>query len=159
MQYVFRRAIALALIPFAAAVAQNSNNSSGAPGRASGASSDGEGKKALNLEDYGKWMRLGASNISGDGKWMTYTLTPNEGAGGTLHIKHIDSGNEITVPLAGGGGGGGRGGRGGAAAGGGGGTGPTFSDDSKWITYTVSNNAGGRGAGGRGAGGGGRGNA
>ena len=144
-----RRAVAIACIvaPIAGVRAQ-SNSGSSNPAAAAAAARDGEGKKPLNLEDYARWVRIGGTAISADGKWMTYTLTPNEGGSPVLHIKPIDGGNEITVNLGGGGaGGGGRGGRGG---GGGGGGGPAFSDDSKWITYTVASSAGRGGAGGRG---------
>jgi dienelactone hydrolase len=144
-----RRVVAIACIvaPIVGVHAQ-SNAGNASPASVGAAARDGDGKKPLNLEDYARWVRIGGTSISADGKWMTYTLTPNEGGSPTLHIKPIDGGNEITVSLGGGGaGGGGRGGRGG---GGGGGGGPSFSDDSKWITYTVTASAGRGGTGGRG---------
>lgn len=146
-RFVLRTAAtALVLVPSFGAVAQTTAAVSGAPARAS---APPNGTKVLNLEDYGRWNRISGTSISNDGKWMTYVLTPNEGGSPTLHIKPIDGGDEIQVGL-GGGGGGGRGGRGGGRGGGGGG-GPSFSDDSRWITYTVVPS--GRGGGGRGAGG------
>jgi hypothetical protein len=32
-----------------------------------------------NLEDYGRWNRITNSAISSDGKWVTFTYSPNEG--------------------------------------------------------------------------------
>jgi dipeptidyl aminopeptidase/acylaminoacyl peptidase len=151
-----RRSLALVCVaPFLSLAAQSNTGSGSAVPPTAKTAADGGGLKVLNLEDYGRWNRIGGTAISADGKWMSYTLTPNEGGEPTLHIKPIDSGNEITVVLGGGGGGGrggGGGGRGAAPAGGGGG--PTFSDDSKWITYTVTPTAGRGGSGRAGRGGG-----
>ena len=78
--------------------------------------------KALNLDDYGGWNRIGTTALSRDGKWMTFTYTPNEGGDPVLHVKALDGDKDYTViPRRGGRrrrwtrGGGGRG----AAAGGG----------------------------------------
>ncbi len=139
MPLPFRRpllALVLSCLPLAALLAQPA-----------------AGKKVLNLEDYGRWQRISAQAISADGAWMTYTLTPNEGGEPSLRIKPTAGGAETVIALGGGGAGGRGGGGGRGGAGGGGGASPTFSDDSKWIFYTVQPSAarGGAGGGGRGA--------
>jgi outer membrane biosynthesis protein TonB len=99
-------------------------------------------KKPLTVDDYTKWRTIADSAISGDGKWVTYTLQqtntiPAE-AKPVLHLKHLETNEEITVPHANGG---------------------TFSLDSRWIAYQVDPGAAERArrerAGGGGGGGGG----
>ena len=92
-------------------------------------------KKVLNLEDYGRWNRINAPAVSNDGKWMTYTVTPNDGEP-TLHVKSLDGDKDYTTSLGTAGGGAGRAG-GAAGRGGGGGGAPVFSPDSRWIAYFV----------------------
>ena len=93
-----------------------------------------DGKKVLTLADYGPWKRITSTALSDDGKWMTYTLSPNDGDE-TLVVKQLDGETSYTIPIglpaAGGRGGGGRGG----AAGGG--ASVQFSDDGHWIAYYV----------------------
>lgn len=92
--------------------------------------------KPLNLEDYGRFNRINAAALSSDGKWMTYTYSPNDGQG-TLYIKNLDANTLYTIP------------RGSAAQ---------ISDNSRWAAYFIDPATGGRGGGGRGgAPGGGRG--
>ena len=97
------------------------------------------GKKTLTLADYGPWKRITATSLSNDGKWATYTYSPNDGDE-TLYVKQLDGDTVRTVAVGASGGGGGRGGGGGSVQ---------FSDDSRWIAYFV--NPAGRGS--RGAGG------
>ena len=52
--------------------------------------------KVLNLPDYGRWNRITGSAISPDGKWMTYTLQPNDGDA-TLLVKQLDGDKVYTV--------------------------------------------------------------
>ena len=77
-------------------------------------------KKPLTVEDYTKWRTIADSSISGDGRWVTYTLqqtnTIAAEARPVLHLKNLDTNEEITVPHA---------------------TGGTFSLDSRWIAYQV----------------------
>ena len=87
----------------------------------------------LGVEDYTKWRTIADSAISGDGKWVTYTLqqtntTPPE-AKPVLHLLNLDTNETITVPHASGG---------------------TFSADSKWIAYQVDPGAAQRARSGRG---------
>ena len=91
-----------------------------------------DGKKVLTLADYGPWKRITSTALSDDGKWMTYTLSPNDGDE-TLMIKQLDGEMVYTIPIgppAAAGRAGGRGGAGGAAS-------VQFSDDSHWIAYYV----------------------
>jgi dipeptidyl aminopeptidase/acylaminoacyl peptidase len=77
-------------------------------------------KRALSVDDYPKWRSITESAISGDGKWATYVLQltntiPAE-AKPALHLKNLETNEEVTVQHA---------------------TGGTFSADSKWIAYQV----------------------
>ena len=89
------------------------------------------GKKVLELSDYGKWKRIGSTALSPNGQWFAYAITPNEGDG-TLFIKELDGARSYTQLR---------------------GTGPVFSDDSRWVAYNVgpaeAGGRGGRGGGGR----------
>ncbi len=118
-----RRLLSLALLFSAAtAVAQQ-------PTLQGSAAADPVHKKVLTLADYGRWNRITGAAISADGKWMTYTHTPNDGDA-TLFIKELDGPKLYTVPV---------------------GSGAQFSDNGRWIGYFVSQptptGRGGRGAG------------
>jgi len=89
--------------------------------------------KVLNLPDYGRWNRVTATAISPDGKWMTYTLQPNDGDA-TLLVKQLD-GNKVYTVNAGTAATAGRG-EGGGGFGGGTANGPAFSDDSALSATT-----------------------
>ena len=115
-------AFALAAVPAAAFAQANT----GAPSQQGASDKKDPGAlKVLNLPDYGRWNRITATAISPDGKWMTYTLQPNDGDA-TLLVKQLDGDRVYTVnagtaPAAGRGeGGGGFGGFGGGSFGGGG---------------------------------------
>jgi dipeptidyl aminopeptidase/acylaminoacyl peptidase len=138
-QKLLRRAFVFAVValPLQSATAQ-------APANA-GTATKASGLKVLNLEDYGRWNRIGSSAISSDGRWVSFTYTPNEGDP-VLHVKALDGDKVYTIPLGSAGGGGGRGGRGG----GGGGNAPQFSEDARWFTYFVNPAGRGAGRGGRG---------
>ena len=113
--------------------------------------------KALQLEDFARWNRITSPALSPDGKWMTFTYSPNEGGQTILHVKALDGSKDYTVSV-GGGAGGGRAGGGGGRGGAGGGNAPSFTDDSKWAAYSVTPQGRGTGAGGAAPGGrGGRG--
>ena len=73
-------------------------------------------KKVLSLADYGRWNRITGAALSSDGKWMTYTHTPNDGDA-TLFIKELDGSKLYTVPV---------------------GSGAQFSDNGRWVGYFVS---------------------
>ena len=93
-------------------------------------------KKALGVEDYTKWRTIADSAISGDGKWVTYTLqlsntTPAESKP-VLHLLNLDTDETVRVEHASGG---------------------MFSADSKWLAYQVDPGAAQRARAGRGRGG------
>jgi len=96
-----------------------------------------QSRKVLGLDDYPKWRSIGSQALSSDGTWVSYTLqftnTPTTETKPELRLLNLTTGQEITVAHA---------------------TGGTFSDDAKWLAYTVDPSSGGR-AGGRGARGGG----
>jgi dipeptidyl aminopeptidase/acylaminoacyl peptidase len=120
-----RRILALALLFSASVAAAQSVQQQ--------AKADPVHKKVLTLADYGRWNRITGAALSSDGRWMTYTHTPNDGDA-TLFIKELDGTKLYTVPV---------------------GSGAQFSDNGRWVGYFVSP-ASTTGRGGRGNG---RGNA
>ncbi len=120
-------ASALILAPLYAASAQQNQTPPATSMKASGL-------KVLNLEDYGRWNRISNSSISSDGKWVSFTYSPNEGEP-VLHVKALDGDKDYTTSL-GTAPGAGRGGAAGGRGGGGGNT-PQFSSDARWVTYFV----------------------
>ncbi len=114
-------------------------------------------KKALSIDDYGRWKTIASVAMSDDGQWACYIYRPREGDA-NLYVRHLDSEKLYTINI-GSQGAGGRGAGVGAPLGpgaGGGGGGPMFSDDSHWIAYFINppartGTAGARGGAGRGA--------
>ena len=89
--------------------------------------------KPIALEDYAKFKRITAAAISADGKWMHYTVTPNDGDG-TLFVKSLDGDKVHEIAR---------------------GANPAFSEDGRWFGYFIAPPAAqGRGRGNRGGGGG-----
>jgi hypothetical protein len=74
------------------------------------------GPRPITLDDYPRFKRLAGGALSTDGKWMLYTVTPNEGDA-TLFIKSLDTDTVYEIPR---------------------GTGASFSDNAKWVGYFVS---------------------
>ncbi len=72
-------------------------------------------KKVLNIEDYGRWRSVGSAAISGDGNWITYVYSLRE-KDDTLYVKNLVNDKIYQIPL---------------------GSGPKFSDDSRWVAYTL----------------------
>src|SRR5215813_4407856 len=97
-------ALALALLPAAPAATGQRDASAPAPAAATGP----DGKKVLTLADYGPWKRITQTAISDDGKWVTYSYSPNDGDE-TLFVKQLDGDKLYTIPI-GSAAGGGRGG-------------------------------------------------
>src|SRR5262249_44332328 len=91
--------------------------------------------KALNVPDYGRWRSIGSATISDDGVFATWSYTQRN-VDDTLYVHNLNTDADTKIPR---------------------GSGPQFSDDSKWIVYTVAppgaNGRGGRGGRGGGAGG------
>ena len=71
--------------------------------------------KPITLDDYAHFKRIAGASISNDGKWMLYTVTPNDGDG-TLFVKSLDAATVHEIAR---------------------GTGASFSDTSKWVGYFV----------------------
>ena len=89
----------------------------------------------ITLADYPRFKRIAAPSISNDGKWLLYTVTPNEGDG-TLVVKSLDTEKVYEIPR---------------------GTGAVMSDNAHWVGYFIAPPSGGRNGAGRGGrGGGGR---
>jgi dipeptidyl aminopeptidase/acylaminoacyl peptidase len=90
-------------------------------------------KKALTAEDYTRWKSINSPEISGDGKWVSYTLQLTNTAQGdtkpVLHLRNLETNQDVTIPNA---------------------TGGTFSADSRWIAYLVETPRERGGRGGRG---------
>ena len=107
-----------------------------APGQqmsaATAAAPASSGGKPITIEDYARFKRLGGASITADGKWMLYTVTPNDGDG-TMFVQSLDTATKHEIPR---------------------GTGASFSDTSRWVAYFVAPPAGRGGRGGAGRGGG-----
>ena len=76
--------------------------------------------KPITIEDYARFKRIAGASISADGKWMHYTVTPNDGDG-TLFVQSLDSTTKHEIPR---------------------GTGASFSDTSRWVAYFIAPPAG-----------------
>jgi len=85
-------------------------------------------KRAMTVDDYTKWRSINTPSISSDGLWVAYVLaqtnTPTAQSKPVLHLRRLDTDQEITVADA---------------------SQPAFSSDARWIAYQVEPNAGGRG--------------
>jgi dipeptidyl aminopeptidase/acylaminoacyl peptidase len=146
-------AVVLVAAPFFVAQGQSAAESTaGASTRASARKPE---PKVLRLEDFAQWNRITSPALSPDGKWMTFTYSPNEGGQTILHVKALDGGKDYTASVGTAAGGGRAGGAPGGRGGGGGGGAPSFSSDSRWAAYMVTPE--GRGGAGRGGAGRGRG--
>jgi len=54
-----------------------------------------DSKKPLVLEDYDRWRTVISTQISDDGRWMTYAYGHREGED-TLHVEELDGGKRRT---------------------------------------------------------------
>jgi dipeptidyl aminopeptidase/acylaminoacyl peptidase len=54
-------------------------------------------KKPLDHTVYDNWQSIGERLLSNDGKWVVYTVTPQEGDG-TLMVKRADNSSSFSVP-------------------------------------------------------------
>ena len=108
LRYLTRAALALAL---AIALLPASPAATGqAPSAAPATTAAPDSKKVLTLADYGPWKRITQTAISDDGKWVTYTYSPNDGDE-TLFVKQLDGDTLYTIPIGSAGGAGRGGGR------------------------------------------------
>jgi dienelactone hydrolase len=97
-------------------------------------------QRPLQLPDMTSWKRILTPAVSNDGQWFAYRLAPAEGNAEVV-VRNLATGKETrfpvgdrtaSVPAPAPGGGGGRG-----AAAVGAPTDPAFSDDGKWVAFTV----------------------
>ena len=101
-----------------------------APAAGPAGAATANGGKPISIEDCARFKRIAGATISSDGKWMAYTVTPNEGDG-TLIVQSLDTATKHEIPR---------------------GTGASFSPSARHVGYFINPPAGrGRGAG-RGAG-------
>jgi dipeptidyl aminopeptidase/acylaminoacyl peptidase len=98
------------LLPSVTAFAQNVQQAGGAD----------RVKRAMTIDDYSRWRTIEGAQISGDGKWVAYVLrntnVPQADSKPVLYIRRLENNQDVTIADA---------------------TNPTFSPDSKWITYQV----------------------
>ncbi|MEM7473993.1 MAG: hypothetical protein AAF483_03315, partial [Planctomycetota bacterium] len=81
--YFTRSLISLAFLPFLVV--------------SSGRAADPESKRQLEHTDYDSWNSISSSQLSPDGKWLSYSISPAKGDG-TLFIREINSTKEFTIP-------------------------------------------------------------
>ena len=90
-------------------------------------------KKVLSPADYTRWRNIEGSQISADGKWVSYGLrfanTLPVDSKPELHVLNLETNTDVTVPRA---------------------SNATFSADSRWVAYQVDSIAAAGGRGGRG---------
>ncbi len=109
--------------------------------------------RQLSVDDLLSWKGVRTPQLSNDGKWFAYVLSPNEGDAEVVVRGTAAGAKEMRFPIgdASGGGAGGGGGRGGA---GGGSPSLALSGNGRWVAflqYASSATAGRGGRGGRGA--------
>ena len=74
-----------------------------------------QNNKVLSLEDYARWSHITGTELSDNGAWMAYALSPNEGDD-TLYVKSLQNQKVYTLPL---------------------GDDAEFSSDNRWVAYTT----------------------
>lgn len=72
-------------------------------------------QKKLSIKDYALWSRLVTPTLSHNGAWFAYGLRPN-GGDDSLFIKNLNTEAQRKIKFA---------------------SNPTFSEDSKWISFLV----------------------
>ena len=99
--------------------------------------------RPIELQDIMEWKRITGSELSDDGAWLAYRLSPAEGDSEVVVRSTADATeHRFEIGEAGGGGFGGGGGL-------------SFSEDSRWLAFTIypEEGSGGRGGGGNRGGG------
>lgn len=87
-------------------------------------------RRPIDLADSWAWKRIASPVVSDDGQWFAYKVTPNEGDSEVI-LHRISDGKEWKFPVGESQGFGG-------FPGGGGSRDIDFSDDSKWLAFTIS---------------------
>ncbi len=72
-------------------------------------------KKALPIDEYGRWRSITSTAISDDGNWISFAYRKRE-ADDSLYVRNLRTQKEYLIPC---------------------GSGARFSDDSKWVAYMV----------------------
>ncbi len=73
------------------------------------------GKKAMIIDDYGRWRSIGSTSISTDGNWITFSYrTPNKND--TLFVKNVITEKAFDIPQ---------------------GANPRLSENSEWAGYLI----------------------
>lgn len=72
-------------------------------------------KKILTFDQFGKWQSIRSTVISDDAKWITFSYSLRD-KNDTLFVKNLESDKQYEIPQ---------------------GTAGKFSDDTKWIAYTI----------------------
>ena len=97
-----------------------------APASGAVASAPANGGKPIAIEDYGRFRRIAGATLSSDGKWMAYSITPNDGDG-TLFLQSLETATKHEITR---------------------GAGAAFSPNARHVGYFINPPAGrGRGAG------------
>ena len=86
----FIRSLAFAFMAAPLALVQGQTRANDPAAVAPSTSSSKAPGKVLQLEDYARWNRITSPALSPDGKWMTFTYSPNEGGQTILHVKALD---------------------------------------------------------------------
>ncbi|HSK20311.1 MAG TPA: prolyl oligopeptidase family serine peptidase [Longimicrobiales bacterium] len=73
-------------------------------------------RRSLPIADFARWRAIASTTLSRDGAWVAWTYTQVR-QDDELHVRHIDSGREHVVERA---------------------SRPVFSDDGRWVAYSVS---------------------
>ena len=76
--------------------------------------------RPIALDDYAQFKRITGAAISNDGKWMHYTVTPNDGDA-TLYVRSLETEKVQEIPR---------------------GANPAFSEDGRWIGYFIAPHGG-----------------
>jgi dipeptidyl aminopeptidase/acylaminoacyl peptidase len=101
-----------------------------------GARDQSAGKRAIELQDIINWKSPNATAFANDGQWLAYRLSPGEGDSEVI-VRQTRGDKEMKFGVGETSGGGGGGGRGGGAPAGPAGAALAFSDDSKWLAFTI----------------------
>lgn len=72
-------------------------------------------KPPITPADYGKWETLGAGELSPDGQWLAYGISRVNGTN-ELRIRSLTGDAALTAPF---------------------GSNPIFSDDNRWLAYSI----------------------